>query len=144
MSSLNRASIIGNLGNDPEVRYAQSGDAIASISVATSEKWKDKQTGETKERTTWHRVKFFGRLAEVAGEYLKKGSKVYVDGKMRVDEYTDKEGVKRYDHHIVGDNLVMLSGKDDGQRGSDRGGQRSERSAPQQQSAPFDDDDIPF
>lgn len=144
MSSLNKSLIIGYMGNDPDTRYSQNGDAITTISVATSETWKDKNTGENKERTTWHRVKFFGKLAEIAGEYLRKGSRIYVEGKTRVDEYTGKEGIKRYDHHIIADNLVMLSGKDDGSRGDRQERSSGQRSAPQQREYDPIDDEIPF
>lgn len=108
---INKVIIVGNLGNDPEVRYSQSGSAMTTISVATSESWKDKATGEQKERTEWHRVKFFGKLAEIAGEYLKKGSQVYVEGRLRTDKYTDKNGVERYTTDVFADDMQMLGGK---------------------------------
>lgn len=108
---VNKVILVGNLGNDPEVRYSQSGTAMTSISVATSESWKDKASGEMQERTEWHRVKFFGRLAEIAGEYLKKGSQVYVEGKLRTDKYTDKAGVEKYSTDIIADEMHMLGGK---------------------------------
>jgi len=138
---INKVILVGNLGADPETRYTTSGSAITSIRIATSESWKDKQTGEQQERTEWHRVKFFGRIAEIAGEYLKKGAQVYVEGKLRTDEY-EKDGVKRYSTDIIADEMQMLGGKPEG-------GQRAQRQAPQrgQSSAPApldDDDSIPF
>ena len=93
---INKVIIVGNLGNDPDVKYSQSGTTITTISVATTEAWKDKQTGQQQERTEWHRVKFFGRLAEIAGEYLKKGRQVYIEGSLRTEKYTGKDGVERY------------------------------------------------
>ena len=96
MASVNKVIIVGNLGRDPEIRYMASGDAIANIAVATSYKSKDRTTGEQKEQTEWHRVAFFGRLAEIAGQYLKKGSSVYIEGRLQIRKYIDKEGVERY------------------------------------------------
>lgn len=158
----NQATVCGYLGNDPETRYSQGGDAITTISVATSEKWKDKQ-GEQQERTEWHRITFFGRLAEVAGEYLKKGALVLVQGRLQTDKWTDKEGVERYTTKIIAGEMKMLGGKRDGDRqegdqeGERERQQRSEHrqqsqdrvrqgaggSAPQQQRQddPFPDDD---
>lgn len=143
---VNKAIIVGHLGNDPETRYSQNGDAITSISVATSEQWKDKSTGEKQERTEWHRITFFGKLAEIAGEYLRKGSQVYIEGRIQTDKYTDKDGIERYTTKIIANEMQMLGGRPDGgQRGSDRGGQRSERSAPSpHQDSAFDIDEIPF
>lgn len=111
---VNKVTIIGNLGADPETRYAQSGSTITTIKVATSESWKDKQTGERQERTEWHRIKFFGKLAEIAGEYLKKGMQVYVEGSIRTDKYTDKEGVERYATDIIASEMQMLGGRGEG------------------------------
>ena len=165
---INKVILVGNLGADPEVRYTAGGTAIASLSVATSEQWTDKQSGQKQERTEWHRVKLFGRLAEIAGEYLKKGRQVYVEGSLRTDKYTDKQGVERYSTDIVASELQMLGGMGGGEGGggggfrerpqAGGGGQRQQAredyaSAPQRQSAPppdmgggnqFDDDDIPF
>lgn len=124
---INKVILVGNLGNDPEVRYAQSGSAITTISVATSESWKDKD-GNPQERTEWHRVKFFGRLAEIAGEYLKKGSQVYIEGQLRTEKYTDKSGVEKYATDIVANEMQMLGGKPGGMGGGD-GGERPARSA---------------
>lgn len=151
---VNKAIVLGNLGDDPEVRYSQAGAAITTISVATSESWKDKD-GEQQERTEWHRVKFFGRLAEIAGEYLKKGAQVYIEGAIRTEKYTDKQGVEKYTTFIVANEMQMIGGR----RDDDGGGKRSEQRRPAQQPAqqrrqappqqqridePFPDDDIPF
>lgn len=148
---VNKVIVVGNLGQDPETRYSASGNAITTISVATSEQWKDKQTGESQERTEWHRVKFFGRLAEIAGEYLRKGRQVYIEGSLRTDKYTDKDGVERYATNIIAGELQMLGGGDrdndsrqsrpSGSRQSSNDG-RSERSASPQDD--FSDDDIPW
>jgi single-strand DNA-binding protein len=134
---INKVILVGNLGNDPEVRYSQSGSAITTISVATSESWKDKN-GEQQERTEWHRVKAFGRLAEIMGEYLKKGRQVYIEGSLRTEKYTDKNGVEKYSTDIIADEMQMLGGMGEGgggggggQRGGGErgGGERSERPA---------------
>ena len=114
---INKVILIGNLGNDPEVRYSQSGAAITNISVATSESWKDKQTGQPQERTEWHRVVFFNRLAEIAGEYLRKGSKVYVVGALRTRKWQDREGQDRYTTEIVASEMQMLDSRGSGQGG---------------------------
>ncbi|GLQ47223.1 single-stranded DNA-binding protein [Dyella lipolytica] len=167
---INKVILVGNLGADPEVRYTGGGTAIASLSIATSEQWTDKQSGQKQERTEWHRVKLFGRLAEIAGEYLKKGRQVYIEGSLRTDKYTGKDGVERYSTDIIANDLQMLGGGAEG-GGMGGGGGYRERSqggasrqsqsqaqggddyghAPQRQSAPppesnnnFDDDDIPF
>ena len=155
---VNKVILVGNLGADPEVKYTAGGTAIGTLSVATSESWKDKQTGEQQERTEWHRVKMFGRLAEIAGEYLKKGRQVYIEGSIRTDKYTDKEGIQRYSTDIIANEMQMLGGNEGGGgSGGDRG-QRQERGAPRgpqnppsQQNVPapsrndsFEDDDIPF
>lgn len=156
---INKVILVGNLGNDPDVRYAQSGSTITTISVATSESWTDKQSGQKQERTEWHRVKFFGRLAEIAGEYLKKGSQVYIEGSLRTEKYTDKAGVEKYSTDIIANEMQMLGGRG-GEGGGMGGGERSERpqrsgGAPQRGGAssapppsrnddPFPDDDIPF
>ena len=158
MSSLNKVQLIGNLGSDPEVRYTGNGTAVTSLSIATSEKWTDKQSGEKQERTEWHNVTLWARLAEVAGEYLNKGSKVYVEGQLRTDKYTDKDGIERYSTKVIGQQLIMLGSKQDDQRGGSQqrqgGGQRQQgggrggasNDMPRQQPASddFSDDDIPF
>lgn len=125
MAGINKVILVGNLGADPETRYTASGGAITTIRVATAESWKDKTTGEKQERTEWHRIKFFGRLAEIAGEYLKKGRQVYVEGSLRTDKYTDKDGVERYTTDIIANEMQMLGGKDEVARssGGTRGGQ---------------------
>lgn len=144
MASVNRAIIVGNLGQDPEIRYMPNGDAACNLSVATTDTWKDKQTGEKKEATEWHRVSFFGKLAEVCGEYLKKGAAIYVEGSIHTRKWTDKEGQDRYTTEIRGERMQMLSGRQSGD------GARSAASAPAQPdrapSGSFEDfeDSIPF
>jgi single-strand DNA-binding protein len=108
---VNKVILIGNLGADPETRAMPSGTTVANLRVATSESWRDKQTGEQQERTEWHRVALFGRLAEVAGEYLRKGSKVYIEGSLRTRKWTDKQGNERYSTEIVGNDMQMLDGR---------------------------------
>ena len=125
MASVNKVILIGNLGRDPEVRYMPSGDAVANISIATTETWKDKN-GEKQEKTEWHRVAMFGKTAEIAGEYLKKGSQVYIEGRLETRKWTDKEGHERYTTEIRADRMQML--------GSRSGG--SERMAPPEDDAP--------
>jgi single-strand DNA-binding protein len=119
MASVNKVIIVGNLGRDPEIRYMPSGDAIANIAVATSYKSKDRNTGEQKELTEWHRISFFGRLAEIVGQYLKKGSSVYVEGRLQTRKYTDKDGVERYATDIIAENMQMLGGRQGMGGGSD-------------------------
>lgn len=156
---VNKVILIGNIGKDPETRYSAGGGAITNLTLATSESWKDKQSGEMQERTEWHRVSMFGRLAEIAAEYLKKGSKVYIEGSLRTRKWQDQSGADRYTTEIVASEMQMLDG-----RGADSGGFGGERSqggagsAPRQSAAPsrqpqeqapppgFDqfDDDIPF
>ena len=111
MSSVNKALIIGNLGQDPEIKYTQSGSPVANLSVATSERWKDKNTGEQKEQTEWHRVVVFGRLAEIAEQYLKKGSKVFIEGKIQTRDWEDAEGNKRYTTEVVAREMTMFDSK---------------------------------
>ena len=157
--------IVGTRGRDPELRYMPSGDAIANIAVATSYKSKDRNTGEQKELTEWHRISFFGRLAEIVGQYLKKGSSVYVEGRLQTRKYTDKDGIERYATDIIAENMQMLGGRqgmggDAGMGGMDDGGgyEPQQRPAPRQappapaarpQPKPAPnfsdmDDDIPF
>lgn len=119
---VNKVILVGNLGNDPEIRHTASGTAVANISIATSEVWKDKQTGQQQERTEWHRVVFFNRLAEIAGEYLRKGSKVYVEGSIRTQKWQDKEGQDRYTTEIVCNEMQMLDARGAGQGGQASGG----------------------
>jgi single-strand DNA-binding protein len=108
---INKVILIGNLGADPETRAMPSGSTVANLRIATSESWRDKQTGEQQERTEWHRVAMFGRLAEIAGEYLKKGSQVYIEGSLRTRKWTDKQGQERYSTEIIGNELQMLGGR---------------------------------
>jgi single-strand DNA-binding protein len=156
MASVNKVILIGNLGRDPEVRYMPSGDAVANITLATTETWKDK-AGEKQEQTEWHRVAMFGKTAEIAGEYLKKGSQVYIEGKLQTRKWTDKEGQERYTTEIRADRMQMLGSRSGG---SERmAPQPDEEASPRSGAAPakkaagaagkgggFDDleDDIPF
>lgn len=132
MASVNKVIIVGNLGRDPEMRYMPSGDAIANIAVATSYKKKDKNTQEQTEVTEWHRISFFGRLAEIAGQYLQKGSSVYVEGRLQTRKYTDKDGVEKYATDIVAENMQMLGNT---KQGGDQGGTPAPRPQQQQQGA---------
>jgi single-strand DNA-binding protein len=137
---VNKVILVGNLGADPETRYTPNGSCITTIRLATSESWTDKQTGQKQERTEWHRVKFFGKLGEIAGEYLKKGRQVYVEGALRTDKYTDKDGVERYTTDIIANEMQMLGGNPDGTRG-----ERPARGAPAQgQQQSFEEDEIPY
>ena len=147
MASVNKAILVGNVGKDPEVRYTAGGDAICNLTVATSETWKDKATGEKKEATEWHRVIFFGKLGEIAGQYLKKGSSVYIEGSIRTRKWTDKEGQERYTTEIRGDQMVMLGGKAEGQRQESGDSYAKAAQGSQQKPKPSSDDmgdDIPF
>jgi len=166
MASVNKVILIGNLGRDPEVRYAPSGSAICNVTIATSRQWKNKDSGERQEETEWHRVVFYDRLAEIAGEYLKKGKSVYVEGRLKTRKWTDKDGVEKYTTEIVAQEMTMLGGREGGGGGGyggDDGGSMGEsrdsrpaRSAPAprapapkpapKSSTGFDDmdDDIPF
>ncbi|MEE9351876.1 MAG: single-stranded DNA-binding protein [Thiotrichaceae bacterium] len=170
MASVNKVILVGNLGQDPEVKYMPSGGAVANISIATTDNWKDKSTGEKKEKTEWHRVVFFNRLAEIVGEYLRKGSQVYIEGNLRTRKWQDQSGQDRYTTEIVAKEMTMLGGRagagDGGGYSSapsqaapmQQGGQQAQQgggnpNAPQNNSAPqqqppgnFDDfeDDIPF
>ena len=137
MSSVNKVIIVGNLGKDPEIRYTSAGKPIANITVATSETWKDKNTGEKQEKAEWHKVTFFDKLAEIVGQYLKKGSKIYLEGKLQTRKWQDKDGQDRYTTEIVGSEMKMLSGKGDGESRS--------APAPAASNAGNDfDDDVPF
>jgi len=113
MASVNKVILIGNLGRDPETRYTTGGDAVTNLRIATTETWKDK-SGEKQEKTEWHTVVLFGRQAEIAGEYLKKGRPVYIEGRLQTRKYTDKEGVEKYATEIVGDRMQLLGGRDSG------------------------------
>jgi len=169
MASINKVIIIGNLGRDPEVRYTPNGAAVCNVSVATTRNWKDKNTGEKVEETEWHRVVFYDRLAEIAGEYLKKGRAVYVEGRLKTRKWQDKDGKDNYTTEIVAENMQLLGGREGGgggygggQGGGDEGYSRepseapsrpaarpapaASKPAPQKSSTGFDDmdDDIPF
>lgn len=168
---INKVILVGNLGADPEMRHTGGGTAVTTINLATSESWTDKQSGEKQERTEWHRVKLFGRLAEIAGDYLKKGRQVYIEGSLRTDKYTDKAGVERYSTDIIASEMQMLGGNEGGggggaprERSQSSGGQRQQGGGsnyggdssrgnddrgPSRQSPPpadsgFADDEIPF
>ena len=163
MASVNKVILLGNLGRDPETRYTTGGDAVTNLNIATSEQWKDK-SGEKQERTEWHRVVLFGRQAEIAGEYLKKGRSVYIEGRLQTRKYTDKDGVEKYSTEIVADRMQLLGGRDaGGASGGDvefagagaggGGASRRESSAGAPASSPKSggkkntedfDDDIPF
>jgi single-strand DNA-binding protein len=163
MASVNKVILIGNLGRDPEVRYAPSGSAICNVTIATSRQWKNKDSGERQEETEWHRVVFYDRLAEIAGEYLKKGKSVYVEGRLKTRKWTDKDGVEKYTTEVIAQEMTMLGGREGGGPGGDSSGDegggyspRPPRSAPAprppaskpaaKSSTGFDDmdDDIPF
>jgi len=157
MASLNRATLIGNLGKDPEIRYTPDGAAVCNVSIATTSTWRDKASGERREETEWHRVVFYGRLAEIAGEYLKKGRTVFVEGRLKTRKWQDKEsGTDRYSTEIIADQMQMLGGRDDGQAGEAKaaaaGGRAKGRSgqvptcasAPAAGSAALEESDIPF
>lgn len=170
MRGINKVIVVGTLGRDPEINYTSGGTAVANLAIATEKKWTDKNTGEEQKKTAWHRVKMFGRLAEVAGEYLKKGRQVYIEGELDYGKYTDKDGIERYTTDILAFDLQMLGGSGDGgqRQGNNAGGQRgnqardrqtqldqrgshgvgnnNHRSAGSQSEnfQQFDDDDIPF
>jgi single-strand DNA-binding protein len=160
MASVNKVILIGNLGRDPETRYTTGGDAVTNLNIATTETWKDK-SGEKQEKTEWHRVVLFGRQAEVAGEYLKKGRPVYIEGRLQTRKYTDKDGVEKYATEIVADRMQLLGGREGGSGGDTEfagggggGGARREGGAPSGGGKPAAagrspaadnfDDDIPF
>jgi single-strand DNA-binding protein len=141
---INKCILVGNLGADPETRYTPSGTAITEIRIATSESWKDKQTGEQQERTEWHRITFFGKLAEIAAEYLKKGGQVYVEGKLRTEEY-EKDGQKRYSTKVIADVMQMLGSRGGNDAPRERGPARGAQAAPSPAPADdFEDSEIPF
>jgi single-strand DNA-binding protein len=170
MASVNKVIIVGNLGRDPETRYMPNGEAVTNVAVATTESWKDKSSGEKKELTEWHRITFYRKLAEIAGQYLKKGSQVYVEGRLQTRKWTDKDGVERYTTEIIADSMQMLGSRqgmgggsgsasmdDDyssapsaprqSSGGGSGGGGGTSRPAPSKQPSPnFSDmdDDIPF
>jgi single-strand DNA-binding protein len=142
---VNKVILIGNLGQDPEVRYMPNGNAVANVTLATSESWKDKNSGEQQERTEWHRVVFFRRLAEIVGEYLKKGSKVYVEGRLQTRKWQDQNGNDRYTTEIVADNMQMLDSRGGGGSAYDSAPAQSQpAAAPAPGPDEGFDDDIPF
>lgn len=145
---VNKVIIVGNLGADPEVRYMPSGSAVTNIRVATSEGWKDKQSGETQERTEWHRIVFFNRLAEIASEYLRKGSKVYIEGSLRTNKWQDQSGNERYTTEIIANTMQMLDSKGGNAGGMYDNQSSASESSPMPVSEPAMtadyDDDIPF
>ena len=159
MSGVNKAIVVGRLGRDPEVRYTPDGTAVANFSVATSEEWKDKATGEKRERTEWHRIVAFRRLGEICGEYLSKGRQVYIEGRIQTRDWEDKDGIKRYSTEIVASQMQMLGSRDDfggsrggagsgggGSRGgaTSGGGGRPQEASPGPSYSDMGDDDIPF
>ena len=152
---INKVILVGNLGKDPEVRYMPSGGAVANLTIATSETWKDKQSGQNQEKTDWHRVVMFNRLGEIAGEYLKKGSQVYIEGKLQTRKWQDQQGQDKYTTEIVANEMQMLGGRSGGAQAGGQQYQQPQQQAPAQQpqqapqqnnNAGFDDfdDDIPF
>ena len=142
MASVNKVILVGNLGADPETRYMPNGDAVANIRLATTESWKDKASGEKREITEWHRVVFYRKLAEIAGQYLKKGSSVYIEGRIRTRKWQDKEGQERYTTEIEANEMQMLGGKPSGESAPSEKPQRNAQGAPKQS---FEDDgEIPF
>jgi len=151
MASVNKVIIVGNLGKDPETRYLPSGDAVTNITVATTDKYKDKATNEMKEQTEWHRITFFGKLAEIVAQYQKKGSAIYVEGKLRTRKWTDSAGVEKYSTDIIADSMQMLGGKSEmGASASNIYKERNDApmnlpsSAPSASLGGAMDDDIPF
>jgi single-strand DNA-binding protein len=143
MAGINKAILVGRLGNDPEVRYTPSGVAVANFSIATSEEWKDKDTGEKKERTEWHRIVAWRRLGEICGEYLSKGRQVYIEGRIQTRDWEDRDGNKRYTTEIVATDVQFLGGRDSADTGRSQGPPTAEFSGAPSQQGP-DDDDIPF
>ena len=143
MASVNKVIIVGNVGKPPETRYMPSGDAVTNISVATADRYKDKTTNEMKETTEWHRVAFFGKLAEIAGQYLNKGSQVYIEGKLRTRKWKDANGQDKYSTEIVADSMQMLGGKPNGEQHG-AGGVAGNSGAGNAPLPPLTDDEIPF
>ncbi|RTZ73815.1 MAG: single-stranded DNA-binding protein [Gammaproteobacteria bacterium] len=139
---INKVILIGNLGKDPEVRYTTSGSAVTNITLATSESWKDKNTGETQERTEWHRIVFFNRLAEIAGEYLKKGSKVYIEGSLRTRKWQGQDGQDRWTTEIVANEMQMLDSRSGGDAPFAHQQQSSAQQSSQDTAAPVGNDDF--
>ncbi len=151
MASVNKVILIGNLGADPEMRYMTNGDAVCNLRIATTETWKDKNSGEKKEATEWHRIVIFRKLGEIAGQYLQKGSSVYIEGQLKTRKWTDKDGHDQYTTEVVADEMRMLGSpngasrsNDNAPRGNSGNGQRSGGGGGNGRPASFDDDDIPF
>lgn len=148
MASVNKAIIVGHLGNDPEVRYLQNGDQVTTVSIATSETWTDKGSGEKKESTEWHRVVFWRKLAEIAGQYLTKGAQVYIEGKIKTRKWQDSDGNDRYSTEIHADEMKMLGGRGERRENGERQGGDERREPSPRPAAPAGgdnfDDDIPF
>ena len=150
MASVNKVIIVGNIGRDPETKYMPNGEAVTNVAVATTESWKDKNSGEKKEITEWHRITFYRKLAEIAGQYLKKGSSVYIEGRLQTRKWTDKDGVERYTTEIIADTMQMLGGKPGAGSSNIDDDYGSSTPAPRQAAKPaasnFNDmdDDIPF
>ena len=144
-NGLNKVLIIGNLGADPEIKYTQAGSPVANLSIATSERWKDKTTGEQKEQVEWHRVVIFGRLAEIAEQYLKKGSKIFVEGKLQTRDWEDSEGKKRYTTEVIAREMTMLDSRGDSSGSSfeNKNSGMSEENV-NQDNGEFSEEDIPF
>ena len=145
MASVNKVIIVGNLGRDPETRSFPNGDQVANVTVATTDRWKDKASGDMKESTEWHRISFFGRLAEIAGQYLRKGSQVYVEGSLRTRKWTDKDGIEKYSTEIRADSMQMLGQRQGGEQQA--APRQAPASAPAKAASGFDDlddDPIPF
>lgn len=141
MASVNKVILVGNLGADPETRYLPSGDAVTNLRLATAERYKDKQSGEQKELTEWHRIGLFGKLAEIAAQYLRKGSQCYIEGRIRTRKWQDQSGQDKYSTEIVADKLVLLGG---GKSGAQADGKQPSQGAQQAQAPEQYDDDIPF
>lgn len=144
MASVNKVIIVGNLGRDPETRYMPNGEAVTNIAVATTESWKDKNSGDKKEMTEWHRITFYRKLAEIAGQYLKKGASIYIEGKLQTRKWTDKDGVERYTTEIIADTMQMLGGKQEGAANQSSTQPEQKASKPAASSFNDMDDDIPF
>lgn len=149
MASVNRVTILGNLGQDPTVRYSPDGAAVTNISIATTSSWKDKNSGEKREETEWHKVVFYGRLAEIAGEYLKKGKPVYVEGRLKTRKWQNKEGVDQYTTEVIADSMQLLGGREESAQTPAPQQRQAPAAQPQAQRQPAAnladmDDDIPF
>ena len=149
MASVNKVIILGNIGRDPEVRFSADGAAVCNIPIATSSSWKDKNSGEKREETEWHKVVFYGRLAEIAGEYLKKGKPVYVEGRLKTRKWQNKEGVDQYTTEVIADSLQLLGGREEGSKAPASQQRQAPAPQPQSQRQPAAnladmEDDIPF